>query len=218
MSSGNSAPRNTIATFDHSPMPNHSINSGKKTSRGVALNAVMNGSNMALSTLERPTRMPSGKPTTMAMSSPMANAVALTPSGAHSEPDTIICHSLPAIWLGTVKNSRVPALSGTKYGTICQTRSSTTKLMVAQALGSMRRHRLRRGASSAPPSAATRASRVCVSAIAFVPKPHCPTRHGNAARSAQRIPSVSTTAITITTRMQANMRSIEKMSPNREMA
>ena len=58
--------------------------------------------------------MPSGRPTTIASASPSANAVALTPSGAHSEPVTIICHSVPTIWLGTAKNSFVPAFSGTK--------------------------------------------------------------------------------------------------------
>ena len=45
---------NTITTFDHSPSPNHSITSGRNTSRGVALKAVMNGSNMALSVARAP--------------------------------------------------------------------------------------------------------------------------------------------------------------------
>ena len=47
---------------------------------------------------------------------------------------------------------------------------------------------------------------------------HCPARHGNAARSAQRMPSVSTTAMTMTTRMQANILSSANRSPNRAMA
>ena len=44
----------TITTFDHRPSPNHSITSGRNTSRGVALNAVMNGSSIAFERARAP--------------------------------------------------------------------------------------------------------------------------------------------------------------------
>ncbi len=112
---------NTITTFDHSPSPNHSISSGRNTSRGVALNAVMNGSSIALSVRERPISTPSGSPTTIASPSPSAKPEALTPSGAQIVPVANIAHSVPAIWLGVVKNSLVPADSVTKCGSSSHT-------------------------------------------------------------------------------------------------
>jgi hypothetical protein len=158
INSGNKAPRKTTATFDQMPMPNHSINSGRKTSRGVALNAVMNGSTMALSVGERPSNTPSGKPTTMASRRPIAKADALTPSGAQMLPVANMVHNVPAIWLGTVKNSFVPAFIGTKSGRNCQTSSRRTIVPVPRMVGSKRRHTLLRGAASS--SAATVEARI----------------------------------------------------------
>ena len=56
-------------------------------------------------------------------------------------------HNVPAIWLGTVKNSFVPAFIGTKSGRNCQTSSSKTIVPVPRMVGSKRRHTLLRGAS-----------------------------------------------------------------------
>ena len=203
---------NTIATFDHRPSPNHSISSGRNTSRGVALNAVMNGSSIALSVRERPIRTPSGSPTTIARPSPSAKPEALTPSGAQIVPVANIAHSVPAIWLGVVKKSLVPAESGTRRGSSSHTSSRATMLPTPRIVGSKRRHTLFDGARR-PSAGANSALRVRVSVIAYRP-----TRHGNAARSAHRIASVITTAMTMTVRMQANIRSSANRSPNLAIA
>ena len=68
-----------------------------------------NGSSIALSVRERPSRTPSGTPTAIDRPSPSAKPLALTPSGAQIVPVANIFHSVPAIWLGVVKNSLVPA-------------------------------------------------------------------------------------------------------------
>ena len=195
-----------MATLDHSPSPNHSISSGRKTSRGVALNAVMNGSSMALSVLERPSKTPSGRPARIASPSPTAKAAALTPSGAQIEPVANICHSVPAISLGTVKNSLVPAFMGMRSGRNCQTRRRSTMLPAPSAVGSMRRH-------SRPAGAAASAGPAVAKSAWSSAMTYCPARHGKALRSAKRMPSVSTTAITITVRMQANILSMANRSP-----
>ena len=137
---------NTITTFDHSPRPNHSITSGRNTSRGVALNAVMNGSSIALSVRERPISTPSGSPTTIARPSPSAKPEALTPSGAQIVPVANIVQSVPAIWLGVVKNSLVPAESVNRRGSSSHTISRATMLPTPRMVGSKRRHRLFAGA------------------------------------------------------------------------
>src|SRR5690349_16632178 len=136
--SGNSAPRKTTATFDHSPMPSHNIKSGRKTSRGVALNAVTNGSNIAFSVADRPSRIPSGRPAAIAKARPIANAVALTPSGAQIVPEVNICHRVAKIRLGTVKNSLVPCWIGMTCGSNSQTTSKSAIVAVPSAIDSMR--------------------------------------------------------------------------------
>ena len=81
-------------------------------------------------------------------------------------------------------------------------------LPVPSAVGSMRCHRLLRGAANiVGPMRRGDGSieRLRISAMVY-----CPARQGNAVRSAQRMPSVSTTAITMTVRMQANMRSMRE--------
>src|SRR5712692_2491604 len=133
---------NTIATFDHRPSPSHSMRSGKNTSRGVALNAVMNGSNIALSVRDRPIRTPSGSPTRIARPRPSAKPEALTPSGTQIVPVANICQSVPAIWLGVVKNSLVPGDSVTRRGTNSHTRRSATMLPAPSSVGSRRCHTL----------------------------------------------------------------------------
>ena len=140
---------------------------------------------------------------------------ALTPSGAQIVPVANMFHSVPATWLGVVKNSLVPSHIVTKCGNSSQTSSSTAMLPTPSTVGSKRRHRLSAGAanSSAGARRRDRLDGLRVSLMAY-----CPARHGNAVRSAQRMPSVNTTAITMTMRMQANMRSSAKMSPNRAIA
>ena len=86
---------NTITTFDHRPSPNHSITSGRNTSRGVALNAVMKGSSMALSVRERPISTPSGSADHDGEAEPEREARALTPSGVQIAPVANMLHSVP---------------------------------------------------------------------------------------------------------------------------
>ena len=121
----------TITTFDHRPSPSHSTTSGRNTRRGVALSAVMNGSSIALSMRERPSRMPSGKPTAIDKPSPSAKPEALTPSGSQIAPVANRFQIVPAILLGVVKNSLVPADRVKILGRISQTSSSSTMLPVA---------------------------------------------------------------------------------------
>ena len=83
--------------------------------------------------------------------SPMANAEALTPSGAQIMPVANMSQSVPATWLGTAKNSLVPAFIGTRSGRNCQTSSSAIIVAVPSTVGSKRRHKPFRGA---PASAA----------------------------------------------------------------
>ena len=161
---------------------------------------------MALSVFDRPSRMPSGRPTTIANPSPTAKALALTPSGAQIEPVANICHSVPTISLGTAKNSLVPAFIGTRSGRNCHTRSRHTMLPAPSAVGSMRRHSRRAGAAA---SAGPVTGKIGLQ----LGHRYCPTRQGKALRSAKRMPSVSTTAITMTVRMQANILSMANRSP-----
>jgi len=98
----------------------------------------MKGSNIAFSVFDRPSRIPSGSPAAMAKASPIANAVALTPSGAQIEPLANICQSVARIRLGTVKNSLVPCFMGTKYGSNSQMISRRTMTAVPSAIDSTR--------------------------------------------------------------------------------
>src|SRR5215472_1678179 len=209
--SGNTAPRNTIAIFDHMPMPSQSISNGRKTNRGVALKAVTNGSSIAFIVFDRPSRMPSGRPAASAKARPIAKAAALTPSGAQIEPVANISQSVAKMRLGTVKNSLVPALIGRKCGANSQMSNKSTMAAVPSAIDSMRCRDAVPG--KVPEVAPSSRSSVCISAIDY-----CPKRHGKAVRSAQRMPSVNAIAMTMTVRMQANMRSTAKMSANRVIA
>ena len=155
---------NTISTFDHRPSPNHSMRSGRNTSRGVALNAVMKGSNIALSVRERPISTPSGSPTTIARAKPTANPAALTPSGVQITPVANSRQSVPATWLGVVKKSLVPADIGTRRGRISQTSSSTTMLPVPSSTGS-KRCQPRRADAACSPAGASSTFSVCDSLI-----------------------------------------------------
>src|SRR5262249_18300515 len=130
---------NTITTLDHSPRPNHSMTSGRNTRRGVALKAVMNGSNIALSVRERPSRMPSGSAMTIAMPSPSAKPVALTASGAQIDPLANMVHSVPTTWLGVAKNSLVPADSVKMRGNASHATTSTTMPPAPRIVASWRR-------------------------------------------------------------------------------
>jgi len=98
----------------------------------------MKGSNIALSVADRPSRMPSGRPTTIAKASPTANAAALTPSGDQIEPVASISHSVSKMRLGTVKKSLVPDFIGKTCGTSSQTTSRSTMAVVPIAIDSMR--------------------------------------------------------------------------------
>ena len=69
-------------------------------------------------------------------------------------------------------------------------------------IGSKRRHGWVAGATKSSAGIEMVALMASVSLIGY-----CPARHGNAARSAHRTASVSTTAIIMMVRMQANMRS-----------
>ena len=99
--------------------------------------------------------MPSGNPTTIAKPSPTAKPEALTPSGCQTDPVANIFHSVPAIWLGVVKNSLVPALTGTTCGNSSHTASTMMTLPMPYSVGSNCRHTLLGGAA---PSAETPAA------------------------------------------------------------
>src|SRR6516162_4189861 len=162
---------NTIMTFDHRPSPNHSRRSGRNTSRGVALKAVMKGSNIALSAADRPSRTPRGRPTAIAIDSPIAKAEALTPSGPQIAPVANILQSVPPISLGTVKNSLVPSCIVMRHGRSSQTSSRTTMLPKPRMAGSKRCHMPFLGAarSSTGATAATFASMAWISLMVLLP-------------------------------------------------
>src|SRR5215471_12500959 len=162
---------NTIMTFDHRPSPNHSRRSGRNTSRGVALKAVMNGSNIALSVAERPSRTPTGRPTAIAIKSPIAKAEALTLSGSQIVPVANILHSVPPTSLGTAKNSLVPSCMVMRRGRSSQTSSRTTMPPKPRTAGSKRCHMPFRGAasSSTGATAATLASTAWISLMLLLP-------------------------------------------------
>src|SRR6516165_298314 len=162
---------NTIMTFDHRPSPNHSRRSGRNTSRGVALKAVMKGSNIALSAADRPSRTPSGRPTAIAIDSPIAKAEALTPSGAQIAPVANILHRVLPISLGTVKNSLVPSCIVMRRGRNSQTSSRTAMLPQPRMAGSNRCHMPFLGAarSSTGATAATLASTAWISLMVLLP-------------------------------------------------
>src|SRR6516225_3678124 len=154
---------NTIMTFDHRPSPNHSRRSGRNTSRGVALKAVMKGSNIALRVADRPSRTPTGSPT--------AKAEALTLSGPQIAPVANILQSVPPISLGTVKNSLVPSCIVMRRGRSSQTSSRTTMLPKPRMAGSKRCHMPFLGAarSSTGATAATFASMAWISLMVLLP-------------------------------------------------
>src|SRR5215813_3174121 len=154
---------NTIMTFDHRPSPNHSSRSGRNTSRGVALKAVMNGSNIALSVADRPSRTPTSRP--------IAKAEALTPSGPQIVPVANILHSVPPTSLGTVKNSLFPSCMVMRRGRSSQTSSRTTMLPKPRTAGSKRCHTPFLGAasSSTGAAAATFTSTAWISLMLLLP-------------------------------------------------
>ena len=139
---------------------------------------------MALSVGDRPSRMPSGSPAAIAIASPSAKAVALTRSGGQIAPVANMFHSVAAIRLGVVKNSLVPGESGQQ---------------VRHELPDEQHERdaCRRRGERAPGSRHGRAARVPPlqrhgavrhDRIASCASSYCPTRQGNAVRSAQRMP------------------------------
>src|SRR5262249_44474495 len=162
---------NTIMTFDHRPSPNHSRRSGRNTTRGVALKAVMKGSKLGLLAAGRLSRTPRGRPTAIAIDSPIAKAEALTPSGAQIAPVANILHSVPPTSLGTVKNSLVPSCIVMRRGRSSQTSSRTTMLPKPRMAGSRRCHTPFLGAasSSAGPTAATFGSTAWISLMLLLP-------------------------------------------------
>ena len=146
----------------------------------------------------------------MARPSPSAKPEALTPSGAQITPVANSRHSVPTIWLGVVKNSLVPAYMVMIHGSTSHSTSRMRMLDDAEDRGLEAMPQASRRRIEIAGCADVRAERARLG--------HCPTRHGNAARSAQRMPSVSTTAMTMMTRMQANILSSANRSPKRAMA
>ncbi len=146
----------------------------------------------------------------MARARPSAKPEALTPSGVQIAPVANSRHSVPTIWLGVVKNSLVPADMVMIRGSTSHSNSRTRMPDDAED----------RGLEAMPQAAGRRveiAGRRDIR-LECAGVGHCPTRHGNAARSAQRMPSVSTTAMTMMARMQANILSSANRSPKRAMA
>ena len=90
----------------------------------------------------------------MASASPKAKAEALTRSGVQMLPVANMFHNVPAIWLGTAKNSLVPGFSGKMSGQTCQTTSSSTMVPAPRAVGSIRCHRFLRSAAAVSATAA----------------------------------------------------------------
>ena len=64
--------------LDQIPMPIQRISRGKKTSLGVALNAVTKGSSIASRIFDLPITSPNGSPTRIASPNPTMNSTALT--------------------------------------------------------------------------------------------------------------------------------------------
>src|SRR3984893_13186939 len=172
---GNSAPTNTISTFDHSPNPNQSRKSGRNTSRGVAFKAVTKGSNRASKVGDRPSRIPSGSPAAIAMASPSAKAVALTHSGCQISPVANMFHSVAAIRAGVVEKSYMPGESVRRGGASAKTRSTSANVPAPRREGS----RLSQGrAAPVSPSSATAPSATIASVSRIFLLPYPPGKCG----------------------------------------
>ena len=100
---------NTITTFDHSPSPNHSM---QQRQEHQPRRRVERGDERIEHRIERaraPEQDAERQPDQRSRDQARArNRDALTPSGCQIVPVANIFQSVPAIWLGVVKNSLVP--------------------------------------------------------------------------------------------------------------
>ena len=124
--SGNTAPIKTISTTVFMPIPNQTRKIGRNTSRGVALNAVTNGSNIAFNVCDRPRMTPSGSATMTDSPRPMLKAVELNLSAGQIMPVENISYSLMPIADGVVKKSCIPFEKVTKKGNASHRRRTRT--------------------------------------------------------------------------------------------